>query len=125
MYQAIAALYSNPQSRVILEGMETDYFECPVGVKQGDCLSPSLFDIYINDEIKAAGIGLKLHTENGLLNDYLLCILLYADDIVCLAECESDLQDIIFLIEQWCKKWQLEVNLTKTNVMHIRNSRKA
>ena len=128
MYQAIAALYSNPQSRVILEGMETDYFECPVGVKQGDCLSPSLFAIYINDlaeEIKAAGIGLKLHTENGLLNDYLLCILLYADDIVCLAECESDLQDIIFLIEQWCKKWQLEVNLTKTNVMHIRNSRKA
>ena len=128
MYQAIAALYTNPQSRVILEELETAYFDCPLGVKQGDCLSPSLFAIYINDlakEIKAAGLGLKLEAEDGLLSDYLLCILMYADDIVCLAEDEAELQDIIFIIEQWCKKWQLEVNITKTNVMHIRNSRKA
>ena len=54
----------------------------------------------------------------------MLSILLYADDIVCLAESETDLQSILFIIEKWCKKWRLEVNLSKTNILHIRNSRK-
>ena len=42
MYQAISSLYSNPKSRVILQDYNTDYFNCPIGVKQGDCLSPTL-----------------------------------------------------------------------------------
>ena len=49
MYNAISSLYSNPRSRVILQDYSTDYFQCPSGVKQGDCLSPTLFSIYIND----------------------------------------------------------------------------
>ena len=48
MYKAISSLYSNPRSRVILNDYETEYFDCPIGVKQGDCLSPTLFAIFIN-----------------------------------------------------------------------------
>ena len=121
MYRAISSLYSNPRSRVILNDHETEYFDCPVGVKQGDCLSPTLFAIFINDlaiEIKNSNIGVKLD-ENLAIN-----ILLYADDILLLAENEQDLQSLIFIVECWCKKWRLEVNLTKTNIMHIRNNRK-
>ena len=55
---------------------------------------------------------------------YILNILLYADDIVCLAENEADLQDIIGIIENWCTKWRLEVNMSKTNILHVRNQRK-
>ena len=29
------------RSRVVLNEYETDYFDCPIGVKQGDCLSPT------------------------------------------------------------------------------------
>ena len=121
MYRAISSLYSNPKSRVILNDHETEYFDCPVGVKQGDCLSPTLFAIFINDlaiEIKNSNIGVILD-ENLAIN-----ILLYADDIVLMAENEEDLQSLIFMVESWCKKWRLEVNLTKTNIMHIRTSRK-
>ena len=122
MYRAISSLYSNPRSRVILNNEhETDYFDCPVGVKQGDCLSPTLFAIFINDlalEIKNSNIGVILE-ENLLVN-----ILLYADDIVLLAENEEDLQSLLFIVECWCKKWRLEINLTKTNIMHIRSKRK-
>ena len=119
MYRAISSLYSNPKSRVILNDHETEYFDCPVGVKQGDCLSPTLFAIFINDlaiEIKNSNIGIQLD-EN-------LNILLYADDIVLLAENESDLQFLLTMVEKWCKKWRLEINLTKTNIMHIRPNRK-
>ena len=121
MYQAISALYLNPKSRVILNDYETEYFECPIGVKQGDCLSPTLFSIFINDlasEIRSIDIGVKLE-ENLTIN-----ILLYADDIVLLAENEGDLQNLIFLVECWCKKWRLEINLAKTNIMHVRKKRK-
>jgi hypothetical protein len=121
MYRAISSLYSNPRSRVILNDHETEYFDCPVGVKQGDCLSPSLFAIFINDlaiEIKNSNIGVILD-DNLAIN-----ILLYADDIVLLAENEEDLQSLIFMVECWCKKWRLEVNLSKTNIMHIRTNRK-
>ena len=121
MYNAISSMYSNPRARVILNEHETDYFDCPVGVKQGDCLSPTLFAIFINDlatEIKDSNIGIIL--EEGLL----LNILLYADDIVLLAENEEDMQSLLFMVECWCKRWRLEVNLSKTNVMHFRKKRK-
>ena len=45
MYQAISALYSNPKARVILNDYETEYFECPIGVKQGDCQSGFFLNI--------------------------------------------------------------------------------
>ena len=121
MYKAISSLYSNPRSRVILNEHETAYFECPVGVKQGYCLSPTLFAIFINDlatTLKNSNIGVILE-ENMLIN-----ILLYADDIVLLAEKEEDLQFLLSIVESWCKKWRLEVNLSKTNIMHIRSKRK-
>ena len=49
MYNAISSLNSNPRSRVVFNDHKTDYFDCPIGVKQGDCLSPTLFAIFIND----------------------------------------------------------------------------
>ena len=54
----------------------------------------------------------------------LINILLYADDIVLFAENEEDMQALLLIVECWCKKWRLEVNLTKTNIMHIRQKRK-
>ena len=114
MYNAISSLYSNPRSRVILNDYETDYFDFPIGVKQGDNLSPTLFAIFINNlasEIKESNISINLNVDGGPNIDYVLSILLYADDIVCLAESETDLQSILFIVEKWCKKWRLEVNL--------------
>ena len=64
-------------------------------MKQGDNLSPTLFAIFINDlasEIKESNIGIDLNIEGGPNIEYVLSILLYADDIVCLAENEEDLQ---------------------------------
>ena len=71
MYSEISSLYSNPRSRVILNEYETEYFDCPVGVKQGDCLSPTLFAIFINDlatELKNSNIGV-------ILEDNMLCFM--------------------------------------------------
>ena len=42
-YKAISAMYSNPRARVILNKYETDHFECPIGIKQGDSILATLF----------------------------------------------------------------------------------
>ena len=117
IYYAISSLFKSPKSRVILNNFATDWFECPIGVKQGDIISPTLFAIYINDlatELNSSGFGVKVE------NDLLVNCLLYADDIVLLAESEMDLQSLLSIVNVWCAKWRLEVNLLKTKVMHIR-----
>ena len=40
-----------------------------------------------------------------------------------MTEKETDMQFLLHLVEIWCSKWRLEVNLTKTNIMHVRGPR--
>ena len=100
-YNSILAMYKNPRSKILLNEFETEFFNCPIGVKQGDNISATLFSIFINDlaeEIKATNIGIKLNEKvkneefNEKFNDTLVNILLYADDIVLIAANENDLQ---------------------------------
>ena len=125
---AISAMYSNPRSKVLLNEYETDFFDCPIGVKQGDNISATLFSIFINDlaeEIKATGIGLDL-TENVAnvdfkesYKDLFLNILLYADDIILMTSNENDLQFLLNVVEQWCHKVAFRSELNK-NKHHAR-----
>ena len=101
MYTAISSLYSNPKSRVILQDYETEYFDCPIGVKQGDCLSPTLFAIFINDlanEIKHVGNDEDIGTNDNIDTSALVNILLDADEIVLFASNELDLQHLLNIV---------------------------
>ena len=105
-YKAVSSMYSNPRSRIILQDYSTDYFDCPIGVKQGCCISPTLFSVFINDlakEIKSSGIGIDLGNilgDNYKNSEYfgqdydnlLVNVLLYADDIEVITDNENDLQ---------------------------------
>ena len=55
-------------------------------------------------------------------NSFILSCLLYADDLVFLAETEVNLQKMIDFLYQWCCDWRIEVNLDKTNIMHVRKA---
>ena len=125
MYKSLLSLYSNPVTRVILtsekSSMETEYFDCPLGVKQGDILSPTLFSMFVNSltaELKNSDVGvtLELSNETSMIVNHLI----YADDLVCIAENAEDLQSLITIVNLWCCKFRLEANLTKTEIMHVR-----
>ena len=98
----------------------------------GDTISPTLFACFVNclsQEIKALNLGIKItnnnnnnnvNNNNNNNNDITISNLLYADDIVMLAETENDLQEMINTVYTWCSKWRMEINLDKTNILHIR-----
>ena len=89
-------------------------------MKQGDPLSPTLFSLYINDLAKT----LKENGPSLKLGDLCINILLYADDMVLIAENEEDLQVLLDIMCQWCSKWRLNVNKGKTEIVHFRSARK-
>ena len=49
-------------------------------------------------------------------------LLLYADDIVLVADTVLELQRKIRVLEKFCDKWGMEVNFTKTQVIVFRNA---
>ena len=134
IYKAIKALYTDNTAQVrINASLETDWFQVPSGVCQGDPLSATLFNIFINglvENLKLLNIGININekVENlniGInINGKVISILLYADDIILLAKSEPELQSLLLALESWCKYWQLNVNISKTKIIHFRNIRK-
>jgi hypothetical protein len=118
-YKCIKALYDNPTASVKLGPNFTEWFEICSGVRQGDVLSPSLFGLFIND-LADTICNLNLGIDIGLTK---ISILLYADDIVIIAESENELQTILDTVHEWCSNWRLKINRDKSNVIHFINTR--
>ena len=119
IYNAIKLLYTNTLSCMKINNLYTDWFQIFNGVRQGDTLSPTLFSFFINDlasELKELGLGIDI-------NGTKICILLYADDMVLIANSEAQLQSMLNVMYQWCKKWRLRVNNNKTKIVHFRGKR--
>lgn len=110
------SIYSSVASCVRVNNYHTDWFEVKCGLRQGCILSPLLFNLYINDlaiYIRSVGKGV-------LCNDDIISILLYADDLVLLAETQHDLQCLLNALNDWCKRNDMTVNIDKSNVVHFR-----
>ena len=109
----IKALYQKVSSTVKINNQLSDWFDVNCGVKQGCVLSPTLFSMFINDPVRGTGRGLRIKDTN-------IDILMYADDVVILAETEGDLQVILNRVNSWCESWGISINVKK---IHFRQKR--
>ncbi len=115
-YNVIKGIYHRAQCAVRINGFMTDWFSSTQGTKQGDNLSPNCFSMYLNpllSELKASGSGVSIDNDK-------VSVLAYADDLVLLAESSQDLQRLIDILQSWCYRWRLSVNIDKTKIMHFR-----
>ena len=120
MYRSIQSIYSSTNNSVKVNQFQTRWFQSKTGVRQGDNLSPTLFNIFINDlisHVKATNVGIDIMGD--------LCnIFMYADDIVLLANCETDLQILLDCVNSWCSNWNLVINTSKSKTVHFRKKTK-
>ena len=113
LHQWIRNYLENRQQRVVLNGKASNYQSLEAGVPQGSILGPLVFLIYINDI-----------TENIKTN-----IRLYADDVSIYMdytdpdEAASKLNDDLYIIEEWAKKWFVTFNPDKTETVTFSRKR--
>ncbi len=110
-YTSIKQQYLTTRSSLKFKDHVTEKFDISRGVKQGDSLSPTLFNIFIND------ITNNLTEANSSpleLIDSKLGSLLFADDLLLLSETKEGLQNSLNKISTFCENWQLSLNVKKT-----------
>jgi hypothetical protein len=108
------SMYSKLKSCVKYNNCASDNYMCTLGVAQGECMSPFLFSMYLNDLEET----LQLKGFDGIDVDlFKLFLLLYADDICLVSNTEEDLQNGLNILYNYCERWKLTVNTDKSKVM--------
>jgi hypothetical protein len=113
---AIRSLYQGFKCSIRLNGIMSDWFGSTCGVKQGCLMSPTLFDLYVDTlatDIQQGNTGIDYNGVN-------IGILMYADDVVLLANTPAGLQTQLNILNDWCRKWRLSLNRDKTSVIVFR-----
>ena len=104
MIRLIKAMYAGSTTAVKVQGEGTESFEVKVGVHQGSVLSPLLFVMVME--------ALSRDCREGLPYE-----LLYADDLVLMAESREGLGEKLGAWKKSLEAKGLRVNISKTKVM--------
>ena len=114
MYNIIKNQFSNTLFSIKTDNMNSEYFQTNRGVRQGDSISPTLFNIFIND------LSLNFESDEScplkLINSR-IGSLLFADDLLILSESKEGLQNSLNQLSKFCDNWQVTLNIKKTKTM--------
>jgi hypothetical protein len=113
LYRSIRSLYKLCKSSIRTPYGLTDWFMSDLGTRQGAVLSPLLFSLVVNPLatlLKSKGFGVKL---GGIQ----LACLLYADDLVLIADSKEQLQEMMNTTTEFLQQWRFIVSARKTQVV--------
>ena len=112
-YFLLKSMYQNTTACVKLPAGMTRCFDMNLGIRQGDCLSPILFNLFINDISSCFNDTCDpINVGNCNLN-----YLLFADDLLLMSKSEIGLQHSINKLYEYSTEWCLDINITKTKVV--------
>ena len=89
-------------------------FQAYKGVRQGCHLSSFLFSVFIDDIIVMLN---SIETHAPCLSNIEIKALLYADDLVLLSESVIGMQRSLNILNEFCIKNQMQINIDKTKMM--------
>ncbi len=105
--------YNNSLAYVVNDEEISEIFTTTIGVKQGGCLSPRLFTIYIEDviqQIEALDCGIKIGSIS-------IDIILYADDILLVTDDKDKLRRMLNILTTYGEDNEIKFNGSKTTLM--------
>ena len=114
-WRVVRSLYTSMRASVRLGDKESRKVSMHQGVRQGCPLSPTLFNYFINalaKDLKSSGYG-------AMIEGLDVGSLLYADDVVLVAESAEALQGLIDVVDRFCRRWHMDINLSKSEVMVV------
>ena len=112
--KTVESLYKGDSFNIKIGNKLTEAIQCKQGVRQGDGLSSTLFNIFIND---LPNLFNEPDSIPAKLDNVTIGCLLYADDLVIMSESPAGLQQSLNKLSNYCKKWHLTVNISKTQVV--------
>jgi len=96
-------MYTNHNTRVVWNGVQSRWFGVMNGVKQGGVLSPILFCVYIDDLLKSlaeANVGCYI-------GSCFVGVLAYADDLVLLAPTATAMRRMLHICEEFANTFSV------------------
>ena len=111
MWCVVADLLHNTTARVVVNGSASAPWTESAGVRQGSVLGPLLFNILFNgiaDAVRAVCPGVALGPEAAAPR---VTLLLYADDLVVLAETADSLQRALDAVGAWGARWHFSFGI--------------
>ena len=97
MLNLIKSIYSSVKSRVKHDNILNEPFTCNIGVRRGECLSPFLLAMYVNDLVAELAIKGVSGINTGMMN---LCMLLDAGDLILFGKTPEELQNALDVLEK-------------------------
>jgi hypothetical protein len=112
LYRSIRSLYNQCKSAILTPFSLTDWFTSDLGTHQRAVLSPLLFSHRKSScrSLKSQGFGVHL-------GDIHIACLLYADDLVLIADSEAQLRDMLETATQFFRQWRFTVSERKSQVV--------
>ena len=111
----ILNLYLGQQVKVRVGGSETQSVVLGRGVRQGCCLSPSLFNLY-NECLIEEAVG---NMGSFKIGGRKISTIKYADDLALITKTEEELQEMMTSLVETGRRYGMEINVNKSKVMMI------
>ena len=111
----IMNMYTNQAIQVNWNTVLSSKCKTNNGVKQGGCLSPSLFSVYLNNlivKIRNSNIGCRYRSEY-------MGVFGYADDLSLLCPSFSGMREMLNVCERYTNGNKILFNASKSQILHL------
>ena len=108
-------MYVNQVIQVQWNVLLSDKCKISNSVKQGGCLSPSLFSIYLNNliiNLRNINIGCKYGSKY-------MGVFVYTDDLSLLCPSFTGIKEMLHICEKYARKYDILFNPTKNQLLYV------